>query len=66
MVVFLVSNPKILSALHSKTSPLLALVIVIVYTLPLVGSGDPLRNHVMVIGGVPLTILQSIMTSNPS
>ena len=66
MVVFSVSNPKILSALHSKTSPLLALVIVIVYTLPLVGSGDPLRNHVMVIGGVPLTILQSIMTSNPS
>ena len=49
-----------------KTSPLLASVIVIVETFPLVGSGDPLRNHWMVIGGVPLTILQSIVTSNPS
>ena len=66
MVVLSVSNPMILSVLHLKTSPLLASVIVIVETFPLVGSGDPLRNHWMVIGGVPLTILQSIVTSNPS
>ena len=67
ITVLLVSNPSIFSALHVKTSPLLvALAIVIVETFPLVGSGDPLRNHWMVIGGVPLTILQSIMTSNPS
>ena len=65
MAVFLVSNPSLLIALHSKTSLLLASVIVIVETFPLVGSGDPLRNHSMVIGGVPFTILQSIMTSNP-
>ena len=65
-VLYSLSNPSILSALHVKTSPLLASVIVIVETFPLVGSGDPLRNHWMVIGGVPLTILQSIVTSNPS
>ena len=65
MVVFSVSNPMILSALHLKTSPLLASVILIVETFPLVGSSDSLRNHVMFTGGVPLTILQSIMTSNP-
>ena len=45
MAVFSVPNPMILSALHLKTSPLLASVIVIVETFPLVGSGDPLRNH---------------------
>ena len=38
---------------------------IVVEVFPLAGSGDPLRNHVMFIGGVPLTILQSIMTSNP-
>ena len=65
MVVFSVSNPSLLLALHVKTSLLLASVIVIVETFPLVGSGDPLRNHLIVIGGSPLTILQSIMTSNP-
>ena len=65
MVVFSVPNPMILSALHLKTSPLLASVIVIVETFPLVGSGDPLRNHWMVIGSTPPTILQSIMTSVP-
>ena len=65
MVVLSVSNPMILSDLHLKTSPLLASDIVIVETLPLVGKGDPLRNHVLFIGRVPLTILQSIMTSNP-
>ena len=45
IVVLSVSNPMILSALHLKTSPLLGFVIVIVETFPLVGSGDPLRNH---------------------
>ena len=65
IVEFLVSNPMMLSALHLKTSPLLASVIVIVETFPLVGSGDPLRNHVKFIGGSPIAILQSIMTSNP-
>ena len=45
MVVYSVSAPSILSALHLKTSPLLASVIVIVETFPLVVSGDPLRNH---------------------
>ena len=45
MVVYSVSNPPILSALHLKTSSLLASVIVIVETFPLVVSGDPLRNH---------------------
>ena len=65
MAVFSVSNPSVLSALHWKTSSLLASVIVIVETFPLVGSGDPLWNHWMVIGGVPLTMLQSIMTSFP-
>ena len=45
MVVYSVSNPMTLPALHMKTSPLLASVIVIVETFPLVGSGDPLRNH---------------------
>ena len=43
--VLSVSNPAILSALHWKTSSLLASVIVIVETFPLVESGDPLRNH---------------------
>ena len=65
IVDFSVSNPPILLASHLKTSPLLASVIVIVETFPLVESGDPLRNHWMVTGGVPLTILQSIMTSYP-
>ena len=65
IVVFPVSNPMILSALHLKTSPLLASVIVMVEVFPLVGSGDPLRNHVMFIGDVPFTTLQSIMTSYP-
>ena len=65
MTVFSVSYPSILSALHLNTSPLLASVIVIVETFPLVESGDSLRNHWMVIGGVPLIILQSIMTSYP-
>ena len=65
MVVLSISKAMILSALHLKTSPLLASVIVIVETFPLVGQGDPLRNHVMFIGCVPLTMLQSIMTSNP-
>ena len=65
MVVFSVSNPMILSALHCKISWSCASVMVIVETFPLVGSSNPLRNHVMVIGGVPLTVLQSIMTSNP-
>ena len=37
IVVLSVSNPMILSALHLKTSPLLASAIVIVETLPLVG-----------------------------
>ena len=45
MVVISQSNPMLLSALHLKTSPLLASVIVIVETFPLVKSGDPLRNH---------------------
>ena len=45
VIVFSVSNPSVLSALHLKTSPLLASVIVIVETFPLVRSGDPLRNH---------------------
>ena len=65
MVVFSVSKPPLLLALHSKTSLLCASVIVILEKFPLVGSGDPLRNHSMVIGGVPFTTLQSIMTSNP-
>ena len=65
IVVFSVSNPMLFSALHLKISPFLASVIVIVETFPLVGSGDPLRSHLIVIGGVPLIILQSIMTSNP-
>ena len=66
MVVFSeISNPMLLSALHLKTSPLLASVILIVGVFPLVGSGDPLRNHVMVTGGVPLTILQYTTTLNP-
>ena len=43
-VVYSVSAPSILSALHLKTSPLLASVIVTVETFPLVRSGDPLRN----------------------
>ena len=43
--VLSVSNPITLSALHLKTSPLLASVIVIVETFPLVVSYDPLRNH---------------------
>ena len=66
MVVFSVSNPSVLLALHSKTSLFCASVIVIVELFPLVGSADPLRNHWMVIGGSPSTILQSIMTSNLS
>ena len=45
IVLFAISNPSVLSALHLKTSPLLASVIVIVETFPLVESGDPLRNH---------------------
>ena len=64
-VVFAASNPMILSALHLKTSPLTASIIVMVEVFPLVGSGDPLRNHVMLIGDVPFTTLQSIMTSYP-
>ena len=63
--VFSISKPMLLPALHPKTSPLLASVIVIVEIFPLVGSGDPLRNHLIVIGGVPLAILQSIVTSYP-
>ena len=51
IVVFLISNPMLFSALHSKTSPLLASVIVIVVeAFPLVRSDDPLRNHVIVMG----------------
>ena len=65
MVVFAVSNPMILSPLQLKTSPLLASVIVIVETFPLVRSGDPLRNHLIVIGCDPSRSLQSIVTSNP-
>ena len=45
VVIISQSNPMLLSALHLKTSPLLASVIVIVETFPLVVSGDPLRNH---------------------
>ena len=66
MIVLSLSNVMLFSALHLKTSPLLASVIVIVETFPLVESGDPLRNHVMVIGGAPSIMLQSIMTSYPS
>ena len=45
MTVLSVSNPMLLSALHLKTSPFLASVIVILEIFPLVVSGDPLRNH---------------------
>ena len=38
----------------------------IVETLPLVGSATPLCNHIMVIGCVPLRMLQTIVISNPS
>ena len=65
IVVFSVSNPMLLSALHWKISRSCTSVMVIVETFPLVGSGDPLCNHLMVIGRVPLIILQSIMTSDP-
>ena len=38
----------------------------ILVTFPLDGSSRPLRNHLMVTGGVPVRILQSIVTSKPS
>ena len=62
IVVFSVVTKFILSTLHVKTSPFLASVIVIVETFPLVGSGDPLRNHWMVNGGVPWETAQTIVT----
>ena len=44
-LVFSLSKPLILLALHVKTTPTFASVIVIAETFPLVVSGDPLRNH---------------------
>ena len=49
-----------------NTSPSVASVTVIVVTLPLGGSsGIPLRSHVILTGGVPVRILQTIVTSYP-
>ena len=45
MLVVPLSKPIVLLALHVKTTPMFASVIVIVETFPLVVSGDPLRNH---------------------
>ena len=64
IVVSSSSNPTLLSALHVITSELFASVIVILLTSPAISV--PLRNHLMVIGGVPLTVVQSIVTLYPS
>ena len=64
IVVSSSSNPMLLSALHTMVSPSFASVIVIVLTS--VSISIPLRSHVMVIGGVPLTVVQSIVTLYPS
>ena len=64
MVVLLSSDPILLIALHVITSPSFASVIVILSTSSAISI--PLRSHVMVIGGVPLTVVQSIVTLYPS
>ena len=64
IVVFSSSKPMLLSILHTMTSPSFASVIVIALTSSSISV--PLRRHVMVIGGVPLTVAQSIVTLYPS
>ena len=64
IVVTSSSNPTLLTALHVITSELFVSFIVILLAFPAISV--PLRSHVMVIGGVPLTVVQSIVTLYPS
>ena len=59
------SYPILLSALQVNMSPSIKSFVVIELALPRDESRTPLRSHIMVTGGVPVRMLQLIVTSDP-